>query len=1032
MSLYHPNTKSTFAFIIFLLFSLLVLMIPLRPSVWDRDDLSNSTVANNTTTTIDSNPSSKSETHSLPSTTIKQDNNHSLTQQQSSSTTNTTTSNSQEEEEQQTTLPIVSDTKANTSPPSNQNIAYLLFLLSLIGLLAFGGYKWLIARWKKQYWLRYNAALHPLNQQTSTIDFDIDFSSLEQTQNHPLDQPTEDRNAQQELPPKTPLTKEEDKEETAPATATTDKNNTSNTPEETTIIQDQAIYDGSTSTPQKTGQSISTIALLAKELLFRLPYIVWQIGRGITSIFSFFSKGNTKPKKPLDLKWQDGVSVCMILLFIPFKNILFPYQPTSVAANLFIGFLVWASPSLLRLHWGWGVLGILLILTEFFSLVIYAILQALKDMPAGNIDYRLFYLIGGVIFLVGILVWAKKKQLLPSLASLAKTAFWAIIGYVIFLPYFTVGWDYAGLGDIIPRFIIWYMIYEVGLAFFSRSKVKPAINSQAPAPISKTKDQAAKIAQKEKSKKEVQKQPTAEEEEVTLKALFNRPNWYKKVNLSQLERVYLPQKELDEQSEFIVLYLPDCINAQELYLSNNNFQEFPYEITELEELRVLNLSHNQIEDIIPDIAYLKHLDTLFLTHNNISTIPDEMAELSNLAHLDLRGNPLTVEAIHKLESFFPKTYLLVDDPIETPTSNNSTTTDESPSLVKKVKHLLKKELKKPEEVYYLSTLAQQDLPDLPTTVLSPFKSLTSLLLYSNAFTSIPEVVYQFPKLRKLMLSFNQINVVPKEIGQLENLQELDLSNNPIQNISIEITTLNKLKTLELANIGLTKFPAFLLKLLSLEHLNLNGNHILRIPDTIQVLEQLKTLNLGFSGLNQFPNAIFDLSNLQTLIWTGNSIEKLPAQFAQLTKLRKLDIGFNPALKDDIQVLTQIPSLKELHISGLRTALSKPILETVGQLQQLETLWMSYNDLQEVPNSIQSLKQLRFLSLAHNQLTELPALIGKLDQLEYLYLENNQLIKLPKELRSLTKLRYIDLRNNPLGIQEKRALQRLLPSVTIKF
>lgn len=1040
MSLYRPNSNKTFIFAVLFLFLVVLLMIPLRPSVWDREE----TLLETKDTAQQIGSDTLLRRDSLVLTTISIQDTQVTFVPNADSTALDTNFVVQTVEAVDTTIvsltippsqPVVIK-KAETTGP---NLLFLLWWFFLFVALAGIIYRWLTTRWQKQYWLEYNAKLQPLaTLSNSNPNINFDFSELS-SKTIAIDKPnvlvtqdsiietTEELIVEPETISDNP-TKE--KEEPVPLETETEQK----------TIESELASSTVTTQRAKTPFNRRWYVLLLVEYFGRLPRILFEMGRGISSIFSFFSTGNQK-RKPLDLKWQDGVSVIMLLFFILCKAVIFPNQPTSVIENICLGLFVWGVPALLRLHWGLGVVGILLILGEVVSLIIYIVLQALKDMEPSDGDYTVPLI--GLAVSVGIILlyWANKKGLFRKFKSLKTILFISIAvgAYFMFLPFIN-DWNqtlglYNGFGDLVAKLIGIYILYQIVIGILKTNVEKAeriAPNLATTSTIS-----ANTTSNKEPfSKDEKVSKPLSPEE---LKELFRTPNWYKKADLDQFDMISMPNMQLYAQSEFIVLYLPDGINLRQLYLSNNNFQEIPYEISTLEQLEILNLSYNRISTIFPEIEHLKNLKVLFLAHNNISTIPSELAKLTQLTQIDLTGNPLTEEAIHQLKIDFPNATLKFDSPkVEAITPKELI--DETPKiestedkdLVKTVRKILQKELKTSDQIYALAVLMDKKLPDLPLSVLQEFPNLKSLFLNSNLFTEIPEAIYQLPTLTTLGLSYNKITHLPDKISTLQNLKELYVSGNPIRSFSPAITQLQNLIKIDLGSLGFTTFPAFLLKMQQLESISLAGNHILRIPESIQDLTHLKELNLSFSGINTIPNEIFSLSNLRSLEWTGNNLERIPSKITTLQNLEKLVIGFNSDLESPTTVLSDLPQLRELHISGLKGGIKKPMISNVGILDKLEVLWMSYNELQDIPSSLFDLKRLRRLSLANNKLEILSERLGELSNLEYLYLEKNQLTTLPNSIKKLKKLRHLSLADNPLEIKEKRALQRILPHVQIQF
>jgi C-terminal novel E3 ligase, LRR-interacting/Leucine rich repeat len=84
---------------------------------------------------------------------------------------------------------------------------------------------------------------------------------------------------------------------------------------------------------------------------------------------------------------------------------------------------------------------------------------------------------------------------------------------------------------------------------------------------------------------------------------------------------------------------------------------------------------------------------------------------------------------------------------------------------------------------------------------------------------------------------------------------------------------------------------------------------------------------------------------------------------------------------------------------------------IGNLTQLQKIYLRDNQLQVFPAEISKLTQLQYISVANNKLQVLPAEIGNLTQLEYLIVTNNQLQVLPAEIGNLNQLKRLHLVNN---------------------
>jgi Leucine-rich repeat (LRR) protein len=86
---------------------------------------------------------------------------------------------------------------------------------------------------------------------------------------------------------------------------------------------------------------------------------------------------------------------------------------------------------------------------------------------------------------------------------------------------------------------------------------------------------------------------------------------------------------------------------------------------------------------------------------------------------------------------------------------------------------------------------------------------------------------------------------------------------------------------------------------------------------------------------------------------------------------------------------------------------------IGELSNLQVLYLWGNDLTSLPPEIGQLTNLRELNLGVNALTSLPPEIGQLVNLQTLDLGGNALTSLPAEIGQLTNLRELNLHTNPL-------------------
>jgi len=105
---------------------------------------------------------------------------------------------------------------------------------------------------------------------------------------------------------------------------------------------------------------------------------------------------------------------------------------------------------------------------------------------------------------------------------------------------------------------------------------------------------------------------------------------------SEVYKLDLSHKKLN-QFPVEVFQMP---NLKVLILKRNKIESVPSEIGLLSNLEVLDLSANRIAVVPSEIGALRSLKQLILNRNYISSLPDEISTLVNLEFLDLWSNEI--------------------------------------------------------------------------------------------------------------------------------------------------------------------------------------------------------------------------------------------------------------------------------------------------------------------------------------------------------------------------------------------------------
>jgi len=244
-----------------------------------------------------------------------------------------------------------------------------------------------------------------------------------------------------------------------------------------------------------------------------------------------------------------------------------------------------------------------------------------------------------------------------------------------------------------------------------------------------------------------------------------------------------------------------------------------------------------------------------------------------------------------------------------------------------------------------------------------------------------------------------------------------------------------LEELHLSNVFFTETLDFLrLKdLKTIKKLTLEKNHRTKITN----LRKLKTLrSLKLSEFDVTDDFLYDLGTLVRLqeltIVSCKLLEEEDVEgertaihfgLGELRKLKVLDIENNGIdfIDDDVYYLK---NLEELIIANEKFDFNNKI----GQLVNLKCLFLSKDQIAEIPEEIGKLTGLKLLDLSANGLPTISKKVvselSKLKNLEYLDLSQNNLTRVPKIFDDMTKLQLLDLSQNIITDQLPDALNDL--------
>ena len=134
------------------------------------------------------------------------------------------------------------------------------------------------------------------------------------------------------------------------------------------------------------------------------------------------------------------------------------------------------------------------------------------------------------------------------------------------------------------------------------------------------------------------------------------------------------------------------------------------------------------------------------------------------------------------------------------------------------------------------------------------------------------------------------------------------------------------------------------------------------------------------------------------------------------------------LKDKLKFKHSVKAIYHWKDFNLSYSNIKEIPKEIGNLINLERLYLYTNQITKIPSEIGNLINLNILDLSDNNIGEIPTEIGKLINLIKLYLNNNQIREIPSEISRLINLKVLYLCNNKLSNEEINKVKLLLPKV----
>lgn len=288
-------------------------------------------------------------------------------------------------------------------------------------------------------------------------------------------------------------------------------------------------------------------------------------------------------------------------------------------------------------------------------------------------------------------------------------------------------------------------------------------------------------------------------------------------------------------------------------------------------------------------------------------------------------------------------------------------------------------------------------------------SLAGLSMCGNLLTTFSQHIALISTLTCLDLRFNQISFLPEEMKQLSNLKIMRLNSNKFQKISDVFSHLVNLEDLDLSYNELEALENNF-NLINLTSIDLHSNKINLIDPIIGKMLKLRDIYLSCNCLTNIPSSFGKLSSLKNLILNQNKLTTIDSSiFETLGQLISLNLSYND-LEDIPNTLFNLTSLGRLDFSG---NLIKKFPETLN-LSNLKNLWildLADNAFEEFPTQILTISSLTSLNIFSNNIKSIPSNIIELQRLSSFNFGYNKIFDLPEEFKNLSSLTYLRFEGN---------------------
>ncbi|KAI4700618.1 hypothetical protein J4E81_003579 [Alternaria sp. BMP 2799] len=186
--------------------------------------------------------------------------------------------------------------------------------------------------------------------------------------------------------------------------------------------------------------------------------------------------------------------------------------------------------------------------------------------------------------------------------------------------------------------------------------------------------------------------------------------------------------------------------------------------------------------------------------------------------------------------------------------------------------------------------------------------------------------------------------------------------------------------------------------------------ILAADNELEILPDSMFPDVSVEDMIDSDEAGPQFGGVQSIDFHGNMLRELPVGLRRLTQLSKLNLSRNKLPMEMLDVIAQIPTLRELKLA--ENDLNGDLSSAICDLTALEVLELQSNKLTSIPADMQRLTQLRTLNVSDNQLRSLPSEVFSATLVE-LQASKNRLEGTLLSLSSVPHLQELNVAQNSL-------------------